>query len=71
MKYIRAAVNQRGVQDVYDYHLPEELEESVSPGMLVVVPFGTRRVQAVVLELAKTTDVQQTKAVEAVLDRSR
>ena len=68
MKYIRAAVNQRGVQDVYDYHLPEELEESVSPGMLVVVPFGTRRVQAVVLELAETTDVQQTKAVEAVLD---
>lgn len=68
MSYIRAAVNQHGVQDVFDYHLPEELEGQVSPGMLVVVPFGSRRVQAVVLELAETTSVTQTKAVEAVLD---
>ena len=68
MTYIRAAVNQHGVHDVFDYHLPEELEGQVSPGMLVVVPFGSRRVQAVVLELADTTSVQQTKAVEVVLD---
>ncbi len=68
MKYIRAAVNQRGVQDVFDYHLPEELAGQVSPGMLVVVPFGSRRVQAVVLELTDTAAVLHTKAVEAVLD---
>jgi len=68
MTYIRAAVNQRGVQDVFDYHLPEEMEGRVSPGMLVVVPFGTRRVQAVVLELTETTSLSQTKPVETILD---
>ena len=68
MTYLRAAVNQSGVQDVFDYHLPEALEGRVSPGMLVVVPFGSRRVQAIVLELVETPSVPQTRPVEAVLD---
>ncbi|MCD4671201.1 MAG: primosomal protein N' [Anaerolineaceae bacterium] len=68
MNYIRVAVNQPGVQGVFDYHLPENLEGRISPGMLVVVPFGSRRVQAIVLERVDTPAVMKTKPVEALLD---
>jgi primosomal protein N' (replication factor Y) len=68
MNYIRVAVHQPGVQDAFDYHLPAELEGQVTSGMLVVVPLGTRRVQAVVLKQVDTPAVPETRAVEAVLD---
>lgn len=68
MNYVRVAVHQPGVEGVFDYHLPDELADQVRAGMLVVVPFGSRRVQAVVLEEVSTPAVPETKAVEALLD---
>jgi primosomal protein N' (replication factor Y) len=51
---------------VFDYRCAQ----SVLPGQLVVVPFGNRRVVALVVEAAATTDVPQDKLrdVERVLD---
>ena len=68
MNYVRVAVHQPGVQDAFDYHLPPELAGQAAPGALVVVPFGTRQVQAVVLEEVETPAVLETRAVVAVLD---
>lgn len=68
MNYVRVAVHQPGVQDAFDYHLPPEFAGQAAPGALVVVPFGTRQVQAVVLEEVETPAVLETRPVVAVLD---
>lgn len=52
----------------YHYHLPPELENSVLPGHLVWVPFGTREVQGFVLGFAEASPVP-TKAVRRLARR--
>ncbi|MEW6567517.1 MAG: primosomal protein N' [Chloroflexota bacterium] len=62
------AVNLSGVRGAFHYHLPPELEGRLQPGHLVTVPFGPRHVQGVVLRLLPTTDVPETRPIEALLD---
>jgi primosomal protein N' (replication factor Y) len=66
--FVEIAVNIPGHVGVFDYHLPESLERDVEPGCLVVVPFGSQRVQGIVLRRIEQPSVPQTKAVEALLD---
>lgn len=66
--YVEIAVNIPGHLGSFDYHLPEELEGKVETGSLVVVPFGSQRVQGIVLRHLAQPSVAQTRAVEALLD---
>ena len=66
--YVEVAINLPQISDVYHYHLPPELADSVQPGMLVIVPFGRQRVQGVVLRFVDTPDVAETRPVEALVD---
>ncbi|MFO7632064.1 MAG: hypothetical protein R6W76_05955, partial [Caldilinea sp.] len=66
--YVSVAVNLSQVGDVFDYHLPPELEGAVQPGHLVEVPFGNRRVQGVVFGLVDQPAVTETRPVLALLD---
>ncbi len=66
--YVEIAVNIPGHVGSFDYHLPDELEDRVNAGSLVVVPFGAQRVQGIVMRRLEQPSVPQTKAVEALLD---
>lgn len=51
----------------FTYEIPEELREALRVGQLVWVPFGARRLQGVVVELAETTDLDITRPIEAIV----
>ena len=52
----------------YAYHIPAHLEEKVTPGSLVVVPFGggNRTTTALVESVSDTAEVKKTKPVMSV-----
>ena len=54
----------------YDYLLPDELRESASPGMRVLIPFGAgnRRIEGIILALGQGQRNAKLKAVIALLD---
>ncbi len=66
--YVEVAINLPQISDTYHYHLPAELEGSVQPGMLVIVPFGKQRAQGVVLRKVDVPEVAKTKPVEELVD---
>ncbi|TDQ42368.1 primosomal protein N' [Aureibacillus halotolerans] len=53
---------------LYDYEVPESWEALVQPGMRVLVPFGPRKIQGMVLAIKASTDVLKTKPLIALLD---
>lgn len=55
----------------YDYLVPDALEDSIQPGVRVVVPFGrgNRRTEGIVLFLEQGTEKKNLKMVESVLDQ--
>jgi primosomal protein N' (replication factor Y) len=67
-QYVRVSVNVPQITGVFDYHLPENLIDGVGPGSLVIVPFGKQTVQGVVLKRIPEPAVEETRAVEALLD---
>jgi primosomal protein N' (replication factor Y) len=66
--YVEVAVNVPQVSGLFHYHLPPDLEGQVTPGSLVIAPFGSRQVQGVVLRLLPKPEVSQTRALEGLLD---
>jgi primosomal protein N' (replication factor Y) len=66
--YFQVAVNIPTLSGLFDYHVPAELEGSVQPGSLVVVPFGRQTVQGVVVRPVDVPQVLATKPIQAVLD---
>ena len=66
--YLEIAVNVPQVMGVFHYHLPPELEELVSAGHLVEVPFGKQVVQGVVLGTVPIPSVPETKPVLRLID---
>ncbi len=63
MRYVRVAVNMPQVSGMFDYHLPPELEGQILPGQLVMVPFGPRTVQGIIVQPVEIPEVAETKAV--------
>lgn len=66
--YVQVAVNIPQVSGVFDYHVPEDLDGEIVPGCLVVVPFGSRQVQGVVLRQVDQPQVADTRPVNALID---
>lgn len=66
--YVEVAINLPQISDTYHYHLPSDLAGSVEPGSLVIVPFGSQRVQGVVLRFIETPEVTETRPVEDLVD---
>ncbi|MEX2162135.1 MAG: primosomal protein N' [Anaerolineales bacterium] len=67
-RFVQIAVNVPRVSGVFHYHCPPELEERLRPGHLVLVPFGPRTVQGVVLGDVAQAEVPETKPVSLLLD---
>jgi primosomal protein N' (replication factor Y) (superfamily II helicase) len=66
--FAEIAVNVPQVSGLFHYHVPPDLVEQIAPGSLVIVPFGQRQVQGVVLRLLTEASISETKAIEAVVD---
>jgi primosomal protein N' (replication factor Y) (superfamily II helicase) len=66
--YLEIAVNVPQVADVFHYHLPPELEGQVEVGQMVIVPFGKKTVQGVVLRFVDEPAVSETRAVLDLVD---
>jgi primosomal protein N' (replication factor Y) len=65
--FLEIAVLAPSVKSIFHYHLPEGWE-GLAPGHLVVVPFGSQKVQGVVLGSVPRPEVPETRAVESILD---
>ncbi len=66
--YVEVAINLSKISGSFHYHLPPELEETVHPGVLVIVPFGHQRVQGIVTRFITAPDISETKPVEELVD---
>ena len=56
----------------YDYIIPEELKDKVSPGVRVIVPFGkaNKEKEGYILGVVETTDINKLKNIKVALDRN-
>jgi primosomal protein N' (replication factor Y) len=67
-RYVEVSINISQISDTYHYHVPEDLESLIQPGCLVVVPFGKKLVQGVVLDFIKTPEVKKTLPLDSIVD---
>jgi len=66
--YVEVAINLPQISNTYHYRLPADLEGTVQPGSLVIVPFGRQRAQGVVLRRVEQPEVTKVKDVEELVD---
>jgi primosomal protein N' (replication factor Y) len=52
----------------FTYEIPIDLQNQLAPGLLVIVPFGNRRLPGLVIALTETTPIKNLKPIEALLD---
>lgn len=56
------------VNHAYTYLIPERFADEVIPGVRALVPFGPRKTTGFIVNRVKTTDIQELKEIEEVLD---
>jgi primosomal protein N' (replication factor Y) len=66
--YADVAVNVAQVKGSYHYHIPDSLQGQLSPGQLVIVPFGSQTVQGIILKTLSQPEVPKTKDIRKILD---
>ncbi len=66
--YVEVAVNLSPVRGTFHYHVPAELQQRVRIGHLVTAPFGSRRVQGVVVGLPSVPEVPETRPIIELVD---
>jgi len=66
--FVEVAVNQPHVHGTFDYHVPEDLQESITLGQLITVPFGSRLAQGIIVSVRSHSDLDETRAIEHLLD---
>lgn len=55
------------IERSFTYDIPDALRTTIRVGQLVWVPFGSRRLEGVVIGLAETTELDETRSVEAIV----
>ena len=60
---VEPLLSTRSVRGPFDYRLPESMD-GVEVGSILVVPFGRQRIKGVVVGLAETSEVPETKLAE-------
>jgi primosomal protein N' (replication factor Y) len=66
--YVEVAVNLPPIRGTFHYHIPDRFSGRIQPGQLVIIQFGNRRVQGIVMDLTETSPVAETKPVEDLVD---
>ncbi|MDO9546374.1 MAG: primosomal protein N' [Pelolinea sp.] len=67
-KFAQVAVYVPGVNDQFDYLIPQNWQGRLKPGHLVEVPFNTQQVQGIVTSFSETSDFPDIKEIAAVID---
>ncbi|WP_175638851.1 primosomal protein N' [Metabacillus schmidteae] len=70
MKYASVIVDVPAMQTdrAFDYKIPLDWQDFLTPGMRVIVPFGPRKVQGFVVETKNTSEFDRLKAISECLD---
>ena len=60
------------LRSLFDYEVPQALQNQLQPGMRLVVPFGRRKLTGLVVRLKKSSDVpaDKIKSVLSLVDRN-
>ena len=66
--FVQVIVNVPGIEGVFDYHVPEEFQNELEVGALVLVPFGKQIAQGIVQAFVTTPQVPKTRPIDSVLD---
>lgn len=53
---------------VFDYAIPPEILPQIKIGILVLVPFGYRKIEGLVIALKKSSKIKQLKPIIAIID---
>ena len=62
-------IKHKAVDRVFDYSVPDELVDVVSPGMRVMVPFGARSLTGVILRVKESSDFKgKLRPISKVMD---
>lgn len=67
MRYAHVALNVP-LNQLFSYHIPDDLADRLRVGHLVRVAFGTTTQPAVVLDISDSSSVPQTKPIQDILD---
>jgi primosomal protein N' (replication factor Y) len=68
-RFFQVALNLPNAEDVYDYHLDQADQDiHLEIGALVLVPFGTQRVQGVIWQEIESPTVTSTRPIERILE---
>jgi primosomal protein N' (replication factor Y) len=67
-RFAEVALHLTRVQGTFTYLVPPALAPLLAPGHLVVVPFGARRAQGIVLRRTAESPVAETRPIESLLD---
>lgn len=67
-RFAEVALHMARLQGTFTYHVPTELGTTIQPGHLVVVPFGRRRAQGIVICLTDESPVPETRPLEALVE---
>ncbi|OLS42053.1 primosomal protein N' [Bacillus sp. MRMR6] len=52
----------------FDYLIPPDLEETIQPGMRVIVPFGPRKIQGFVIAVKENSDFNKLREISEPMD---
>ncbi len=52
----------------FTYSIPSSLTGSIALGQLVWVPFGTRRLQGIVVAFSETSPVEETRDIDEIVE---
>lgn len=66
--YVQVIVNVPGIEGVFDYHVPEDLQNGLEVGALVLVPFGKQIAQGIIQAFVSSPQVPKTRPINSVID---
>ncbi|MGA9191169.1 MAG: primosomal protein N' [Anaerolineales bacterium] len=66
--FAEVAVNLPPIRGTFSYHVPDQLEARLRAGHLVLVPFGSRTLQGIVVDLASSAPVDDTRPIAELID---
>ena len=67
-RYARVVVNVPQVMGNFDYLIPDPMNDFISTGSLVEVPFGNQLVQGIVIAILEQPEVEEVKPIAELVD---
>ena len=61
-------ISNKSVDRIFDYKVPQELENFIKIGIRVEVPFGYQKLEGFVLEIKNSSNLDKLKKITRVVD---